>query len=265
MKESLWNSWKIACSMYSKIPMPQADWTKENKAYVMCFFPWVGAVIGALMLGLYQLKVLLGEAGCGVPDFFFTVLFVLLPVWVTGGIHLDGYLDTQDALHSYQTRERKLEILKDPHNGAFAVIAGICYFVLELGIYSGLTANSVRVIGAGFVLSRSFSGLSVICFPQARKKGMAADFSEGASKKGCRRVLVIYVILSMGVMVFLGGVPGIAAAVSAAGVFVYYRWMTNRIFGGMTGDLAGYFLQLCEIWIAAAAVITDLLGKGAGW
>ena len=42
MKSRVWNSFKIACSMYSKIPVPPADWTKENKAYVMCFFPWVG-------------------------------------------------------------------------------------------------------------------------------------------------------------------------------------------------------------------------------
>nr|WP_296266312.1 adenosylcobinamide-GDP ribazoletransferase [uncultured Merdimonas sp.] len=263
MKDRLWNSLKIACSMYSKIPVPQADWTKENKAYVMCFFPWVGVVIAGLMLALYQVKVLVGETVYGFPDLFFTVLFVLLPVWVTGGIHLDGYLDTQDALHSYQPRERKLEILKDPHTGAFAVIAGICYFVLELGIYSGLTAESVKVAAAGFVLSRALSGLSVVCFPQARKKGMAADFSNGASKKGCRAVLTIYVILSMAVMVLAGGVPGIAAAAAATGVFVYYRHMTKKIFGGMTGDLAGYFLQLCEIWIAGAAVITDLLMKGA--
>lgn len=265
MKERLWNSLKIACSMYSKLPVPQADWTKENKAYVMCFFPWVGAVIGALMYGVYHLKLLTERAGYGFPEFFFTVLLVLIPVWVTGGIHLDGYLDTQDALHSYQSRERKLEILKDPHTGAFAVIAGICYFVLELGIYSGLTAESVKIIAAGFVLSRAFSGLSVVCFPQARKKGMAADFSDGASKKGCRRVLTGYVILSMAVMVLAGGVPGIAAGAAAIGVLIYYRWMTERIFGGMTGDLAGYFLQLCEIWMAAAAVITDLLWKGAGW
>lgn len=265
MKSRVWNSFKIACSMYSKIPVPPADWTKENKAYVMCFFPWVGAVIGALTLGVYSLKEWMHQAGFGFPDFFFTALLVLIPVWVTGGIHLDGYLDTQDALHSYQSRERKLEILKDPHTGAFAVIAGICYFVLDLGIYSGLTAESVRVIAAGFVLSRALSGLSVVCFPQARKKGMAADFSDGAKKKGSRLVLVLYVIMAAGVMIFAGGVPGVAAVLAAGGVFLYYVRMTRRIFGGMTGDLAGYFLQLCEIWMAVAAVIADILWKGAGW
>ena len=47
----IWNSFKIAFAMYSKIPMPRADWEKENMRYMMCFFPFVGIVIGALMVG----------------------------------------------------------------------------------------------------------------------------------------------------------------------------------------------------------------------
>ena len=78
-------------------------------------------------------------------------------------------------------------------------------------------------------------------------------------------MLILYVILAAGVMIFAGGVPGVSAVLAAGGVFLYYAQMTRRIFGGMTGDLAGYFLQLCEIWMAAAAVIADILWKGAGW
>ena len=61
--------------------------------------------------------------------------FVLLPVLVTGGIHMDGFLDTTDALSSWQPREKKLEILKDSHAGAFAIIMGCSYFVLALGVW----------------------------------------------------------------------------------------------------------------------------------
>ena len=55
--KSLWNSFVVAFSMYSKIPMPRADWNKENMKYSMCFFPWVGLVIGALELGWFYLAV----------------------------------------------------------------------------------------------------------------------------------------------------------------------------------------------------------------
>ena len=49
------NSFGIAFSMYSRIPMVRCDWTEENMKYVMCFFPWIGAVIGALCFGWYHL------------------------------------------------------------------------------------------------------------------------------------------------------------------------------------------------------------------
>ena len=44
--KSLWNNFKVAFSMFSKIPMPRADWTEENMKYMICFFPFVGTVIG---------------------------------------------------------------------------------------------------------------------------------------------------------------------------------------------------------------------------
>ena len=42
----------IAISMYSKIPVPQVEWTKEKMSHAMCFFPLVGAAQGCL-LGLW--------------------------------------------------------------------------------------------------------------------------------------------------------------------------------------------------------------------
>ena len=40
----LWNNFKVAFAMYSKIPMPMADWNKENMKYTFCFFPFIGLV-----------------------------------------------------------------------------------------------------------------------------------------------------------------------------------------------------------------------------
>ena len=51
----IWNSFKIAFSMYSRIPMPRSEWTDENKSYAMCFFPWIGAVIGLLSVSYTHL------------------------------------------------------------------------------------------------------------------------------------------------------------------------------------------------------------------
>lgn len=251
------NSIIIAFSMYSRIPMPKARWTDENMSYAMCFFPWVGAVIGLITYGIYWVYRWTAGRGMGFGGWFFICLLVLLPVAVTGGIHMDGFLDTQDALSSYQSKERRLEILKDSHAGAFAIISCCVYFLLYTGVYSALSFRSVKIIALSFVLSRTLSGLSVLSFPQARKKGMAADFSKNASQKICRIVLIIYLILLMVLLLVYGKTAGAVCLLSAGGVYIYYYRMSITKFGGVTGDLAGYFLQICELVMAFGIVIVD--------
>ncbi len=70
----------------------------------------------------------------------------LIPVFVSGGIHLDGFMDTMDALGSWGDKEKKLEILKDSHNGAFAVIGICCYFTVSLGVWSEIRTEMLPVV-----------------------------------------------------------------------------------------------------------------------
>ena len=243
----LWNSFKIAFAMYSKIPMPQADWNEENMRYMMCFFPWIGIVIGACMI-LWSYAAAWLEAGSILKG----AGYVLIPVAVTGGIHLDGLLDTADALSSYQSRERKLEILKDSHAGAFAVIVACCYFTACLGIWSELTKEQVLVLAGGYVLSRSFSAMAVAAFPPARKSGTVAVFSS-ASRERCVEIsMYVLLVLSAGYMCLVNVKLGGAACLGAWLTFVWYYCMSKKQFGGITGDLAGAFLQICELVMAAA-------------
>ena len=114
--KSIWNSFKVAFAMFSKIPVPQADWKEENMRYMFCWLPFVGTIIGAVSIGIFLLGTYFGF-----EENFLAVLLVLVPVFITGGIHVDGLLDTADAMSSWQERKRRLEILKDTHTGAFAV------------------------------------------------------------------------------------------------------------------------------------------------
>ena len=116
----------ITFSMYSKIPMPNIDWKKENMKYAMCFFPLVGLVIGIIMAAwMYLAKFL------AIGSILFAGIATIIPVIITGGIHIDGFCDTVDARSSHQSREKKLEILKDPHIGAFALIYCVVNFFLD--------------------------------------------------------------------------------------------------------------------------------------
>ena len=104
----LLNAMIIAIAMYSKIPMPRVDWNEKNMRYAMCFFPLVGVIIGVLEIVAGNLITIWKGEG----TFFYAVVLTLIPVFITGGIHLDGFADTMDAKSSYGDREKKLEILK---------------------------------------------------------------------------------------------------------------------------------------------------------
>lgn len=241
----------IAFSMYSKIPMPRMEWKKESMKYFLCFFPLIGLVIGGLSLAWMHLACL-----CGFGAIFRTAILVLIPTVVTGGIHLDGLLDTADALSSYKPMEEKLEILKDSHAGAFAIIVGISYFILYFGILSEADSAAVMVLAPGFVLSRALSGLAMVSFKMAKNTGLAATFSDMAVKGRVRVVMAICVLVCVLGMIALSPVEGAAGAAGALLTFAYYRRMSYQKFGGITGDLAGFFLQVCELVMAVCVVLT---------
>ena len=239
----------IAFAMYSKIPMPHIDWTKERMRYVFCFFPVIGVVIGGAMVLWEKYGMLL----TGNEDFH-TAVLILIPVIITGGIHFDGFLDTCDALSSYKTMEEKLEILKDSHAGAFAILMGCCYFVLDYGVFHAVDMRAMRLLAVGYVLSRSLSGLAIVAFQKARKSGLAATFSDSAQKKTVAITMIVYIVVCAAVMIVTEPVVGTICFLTAILVFIWYRFMSYGKFGGITGDLAGFFLQVCELIMAVVTV-----------
>lgn len=250
-----WESLKMTFAMYSRIPVFSVDWEAADQSYLFCFFPLIGCVIGMLTMGGYRLGDYIVHRGNGVTSYLFTVILVLLPLLITGGIHMDGFMDTLDALGSYKGKEEKLEILKDVHAGAFAVLGCAGYLLLYTGIYSCLTWESVKLVSISFVLSRALSGLSVVTFPQARKTGMLSATAGKAKKNQVRNVLCVVLFLLCIVLVWVGGKSGCLMILAAAGIYWRYYRMCLKQFGGVTGDLAGYFLQTCEICLAGMAVL----------
>ena len=250
----LWQSFKIAFSMYSVIPLRNIEWKEETMRYAFCFFPLIGVVIGgAEWLWLWCAwkfgfsVVLTGAAAAGSPGL------------LTGGIHLDGFCDTVDALSSHQPKERKLEILKDSHVGAFAVI-GICvYFLLSFGLWCEYqySVESAFILGGGFVLSRALSGLVSVLAPQARKEGMLKTFSDAAKQ----RAVVISCAAFLGVtavgMLAVDRRMALAVLAVMAIILGYYLLTSRRQFGGVTGDLAGYFLTLAEMGVLVGVVLAQ--------
>ena len=249
----------VAFSMYSKIPMPQFTWKEEDMKYMLCFFPWIGGVIG-ICLWLWNLFCVHFAVGamCRV------LIGVLIPLLVTGGFHVDGFMDTMDAFHSYQPREKKLEILKDSHIGAFAVIMLAAYGLLYAAAFSEIEEGAMlRIFGAGFFLARCFSGISVVSFPTAKKNGMLYSFADHAEKKIVKGALYGQLVLCVGFLLWQSVTAGCLAICAAAAAFWYYDCRTKKELGGITGDTAGYFVLICECSIAVVlALFCIVMGKG---
>lgn len=252
--KSVINSLIIAIAMYSKIPMPKVDWNEKNMKYSICFFPLVGVVIGVLLYAWGRICI-----ACGFGQVCFALVGAVIPVIVTGGIHVDGFMDTADALHSYAEKEKKLEILKDPHIGAFSVIAVICYFLLfAAGLTQVWKSEHLLLLAFGFVISRTLSGMSLVWFPGAKKDGLLYRFSSTAHKQTVRMVLVAVLAGCFLSVVFIDPVIGAVMSLAAMWVWTYYYYMSKKQFGGITGDVAGYFLCLCEL---SGVLIVGLLGR----
>lgn len=248
----LWKSFTLATAMYSAIPTPRTEWDGDSMAYAFCFFPWIGLVVGGAELLWWHVA-----AALGIEGLLFAAVAALLPLLVTGGIHLDGFLDVADARGSHQSRERKLEILKDSHVGAFAVIAMGCYLLLYTALWSAVTPHPALALIP--VLSRTLSGLAAIHWKNARGSGMLASFSQASALWANRAVLVLWLLATALALGFLPGWEGVAVLIAALLSVLYYRFMSHREFGGITGDLAGWFVQVMELAALAAVV---LLQKG---
>ncbi|MCI8661328.1 MAG: adenosylcobinamide-GDP ribazoletransferase [Lachnospiraceae bacterium] len=245
------NSLFMAFSMYSRIPVPQAEWEGEGMGYVLCFFPVVGAVIGAVVTGF-----------CFLADWMelgtvaFACIGTALPVLLTGGIHMDGLLDVVDARSSCQSKEKKLEILKDPHIGAFAIIGCGVYLLLYGAAFSQINRESFCAVAGIFVLERTLSGWSVVTFPKAKREGLVSTFAGEAKKKVVQISMAVWGIGAAGYIIGMRGfLAGSMAVAMAFLVFGWYYHMAKREFGGITGDLAGYFLQLCELGMLGMLVL----------
>ena len=109
-------------------------------------------------------------------------------------------------------------------------------------------------MGLSFALSRAMSGFAITAFPLAKDTGLAHTFASAAHRGRARTILVVTMLLTGVLMWVLGAIPGTAMTVAAAVVMWHYIRTARTKFGGITGDLAGWFMQRAEFWMLAALV-----------
>ncbi len=246
----------VGISMFSAIPMPQFEWNDRNMRGSLISFVLVGVVIGLIVWAWTAFSLWLG-----VNSALYAAGLTFFPLLVSGGIHMDGFCDTTDALASHASRDRKLEIMSDSHTGAFAVIAVGAYLVLYFGFATELplSMQTAFVLASVYVMTRAASGFAVAAFKPAKGSGLVHTFADMAAKRLVRiGDGAIFIVAAAAVIIFSGTV-GIGAVAGVVLMFAWYRVMSAHVFGGITGDLAGWFLQNAELFGVAGAVIALLV------
>ncbi|WP_339172016.1 adenosylcobinamide-GDP ribazoletransferase [Paenibacillus sp. FSL H7-0943] len=221
------------------------------------FYPMVGAAIGLCVAAGAALTGLL------LPAWPAAVLTLILWVGLTGGLHLDGWMDSADGLLSYRPRERALEIMKDSRVGAMGVLACVLLLLFKASLLAalieGLAYYELPLLLVPAVWSRWYMVRAMVRYPIARgDEGLAANFA-GLASSHERRALAVAALLSLAAAaapLALGA--GLAAwplhlaaalllpvAALACGTAAARR-ISSRL-GGLTGDVYGALNELLEV------------------
>jgi adenosylcobinamide-GDP ribazoletransferase len=219
------------------------DWSEGNSGRASVWYPFVGLVIGAITWLAWK------GTSAVLPTWVAGVLTLFVWVALTGGLHLDGLVDCCDGLLASTTVERRLEIMKDPHVGAFGVVGLILFLMIKAAALASLSSTT----SLGILLAASLARWCILpagLLPLARPSGMGADFTLGFR----RSFILLGTILPLAIALLLGvcGIVSTLAGLVAAALVV---WLAKSRIGGVTGDVFGMIVEIVETTVLVVFLI----------
>lgn len=234
----------MCLGMFSAIPCPYRPWDEDARGLMTACLPLVGLVVGALWLLLGALGRML------LPAALAAALIAALPLLLTGFMHLDGFMDTTDALLSWRPLAERQKILKDVHCGSFSVVAVI---LLILGMFAAaqdFLSGDLRPLLLIPVASRCMSAFCVT-FLKPIGHSEYAQMQRGMGTPAAAAVMLAVTLAAGAIWL---GLPGFACLGAAAlGYAGSMAWAVHTL-KGVSGDLAGYSLcvgELCGLIVLA--------------
>jgi adenosylcobinamide-GDP ribazoletransferase len=244
-------SFLIAWQLLTSIPLGRRGLTVPHPGRSMVWFPLVGLIIGVVLAGLDLLLTLV------LPGLPAAALLLVAWVAITGGLHLDGFIDCCDGLLVAKPPQARLEIMKDSRVGAFGVIGAVCLLLVKFSALATLAPEErLRWLLVVPTLSRWAMVWAAWRYPLARPDGFAAWFREGLGPPH----VAVAGLLALAVALILGGLVGLAAF-AAVWLFalLFAAWVQRRI-PGLTGDVYGALNESAEVLgLLAVLVIASRL------
>ncbi len=230
------------------VPLPAAKNPQPAQlARSMAFFPAVGFLIGFVSLWAYALVI------PWLPSSPAHLVLIVLPIFLSGGLHLDGLADCCDGIFGGRSRADVLRIMKDSHIGTFGA-AAIMLMLLAKYEFVKAVPNKAAVYLLALTAGRWAQVVLSFALPAASETGLASAVARqvGARELGIASVFLFAVTL-------LAGWTGFAALLWALMILWALGWFFRAKAGGITGDLLGASSEIVELTILVAA---SMAGKG---
>ncbi|WP_414659846.1 adenosylcobinamide-GDP ribazoletransferase [Acinetobacter courvalinii] len=223
--------------------MPSA---KQN-GQAMLFYPLVGVLLGLI---LFASAMLLAK----LPIILSAALILVVWIWLTGGLHLDGLADTADAwVGGFGDPERTLNIMKDPACGPIGVLSLVVVCLLKfVALYVLLEQQLAAFLIVLPMLGRSVPVFLFLTTPYVRAQGLGRSITDFMPKKRLWMVFVITITL-LCMFKWLGLIALLVFLV----MLFYMRSLFIKRIGGITGDTVGAAIELAETGVLLSTVIAS--------
>ncbi len=232
-----WQMYCTAMAFLTRFPLVHrfANWERLGESVI--FFPLVGATLG-ILVGWWWLAL-----DWLFPGHLTGALALAVTLMLTGGLHLDGLMDSSDGLFSGRNREGILEVMRDSRVGAHGVTAAIILMLIKYSVLSTMdNRQAIPFLITAFTTGRWAMVFALGWFPAARPDGLAHHLKKGLTPLHLVASTVLTVAVA-GIVVFPFGL----AMAGLAGLMAW--WIGNQFtarIGGMTGDNCGAILEIVE-------------------
>jgi adenosylcobinamide-GDP ribazoletransferase len=239
---------KASLAFSTRLPLaPATSQTAKAVANAAWAFPVTGLVVGLIGALVFAVAHRLG-----LPAWPAAALSVAATLVVTGALHEDGLADTADGFGGGDSRQSKLDIMRDSRTGAYGVCALVLALLLRIGALASF-ADAYAVVWALIAAHSAARAAMVILMwllPPARSDGLSFEAGSPPGESVAAAAAIAFIVL----LFCLHPVRGVVAALTLIAAVAMMAWLSMRQIDGQTGDVLGAVEQVGEIAVLLVAV-----------
>jgi adenosylcobinamide-GDP ribazoletransferase len=233
------------------IPLPGGKPSPGEVGRSIAYFPAVGAIIGLILVGLNWLL------GLVLPPAIVNILLIASLAVVSGGLHLDGFVDSCDGMVGHRTAAQRRRVMKDSRAGAFGIIGvSLLLLVKYLSLNSVPESWLVPTLLLMPVLSRWAMVYAVFAYPYARPAGLGKAFKRETS----RPVFLVATVIALAIAVIPAQFAGLVIMLGVWIIAMAIAFFLKSRFGGLTGDSYGAINETAEVLVLILVCLLAHIG-----